>query len=66
MNKLVKLNFIVSDQEVVGKGTEEDPMRRILKASTENGTCVFEYDIQKNEIYITANLVEILKKSLQD
>lgn len=66
MAKLVKLNLILSTEEVVGKGTEESPMRRPLKAFTEDGTLVYQYDHHTKETSMTGNLLKVLQDLSQD
>lgn len=60
MARIIKLELIETDY-VKGKGTEEDPKRRINQLFTGDGTLVFEYDHHIDRVSMTANLLKELK-----
>lgn len=60
MANLIKLELILTDKHT-GDGTENNPYRNNLQLFTTDGTLVYEYDSHKDEVFMTANLIEVVQ-----
>lgn len=64
MAKLIKIELIFSDEKLLGDG-KDDPFRRAEQYFSPDGVLVFEYDPHKDEISMTANMLDYLREKVK-